>query len=377
MRLGTFVLISVAFFVTGCTTMRGRVSLAPEDLESVAAAAARVRETASAPSEASGVAKSSDLSSIDNASIETKLDIVHDLYQDSRDKCKRFQESLQGATAGTNVFLDIMSTVSSALATVFTPLTVTHALSASSTIFGAAKTSISTEYLNTLSITHISQSISATYGEDMKKYQIYLDGVLATANPNLSVYAERSRILSYHSECSLISAETSIANTLQASSSPQNPVLTLGKPNPSATYKVSSTVSAKDAATSLIQIINSSSLNGAGVLATAASPPIDGVVWLSMAKAFKLSVSVAPTTESNDVVLRNDSSPVTVVVAKALPAGTVVTISGVPPTPSAPSQGTQTYVSPIVPAPNSPETGVGEPALEPPAAGMAGRRIGY
>lgn len=377
MRLVTSKVLSLALLLSGCATVSGRLSLAPEDLESVTTAASKVREKPSAPAEASGVAKINDSSSIDNADIQTKLDIVHELYQDSRIKCDKFQASLQGTTAGSNVFLDLMSTVSSALATVFTPLTVTHSLSASSTIFGAAKTSISTEYLNTLSITHISQSISATYGEDMKKYLAYLDNIENAVNPSLNVYAERSRILSYHSECSLISAESSIANTLQGPASPQNPSPKSGQANPSATYKVNSAVSIKDAAKPLIDAIMSSSLKSAGVVALPPTPPADGVVWLRMEKAFKLTLSVTPPSESGDVSLNNDSSPVTLTVIKPLPVGTVITISGTPPPPSTPSQGSQTWVSPVEPVPQ-PAGAVGtEPTPQPPGAGVAGRRIGY
>jgi hypothetical protein len=115
-------------------------------------------------------------------------------------------------TAGAGFLLDILSTGTSALATVFTPLATVHSLTASSTIFGAAKTGIGANYLNTLSISHITQAIQSTYTTDMRKYIASLDTVDVN---KLDVFQERSKILSYHNECSLAAAEGSISGALQ------------------------------------------------------------------------------------------------------------------------------------------------------------------
>ena len=142
----------------------------------------------------------------------TPIERVNLLVQDSQSKCAHFVDSMFAETAGSGFLLDILSTGTSALATVFTPLTTVHSLTASSTIFGAAKTGISANYLNTLSISHITQAIQSTYSADMQKYI----SSLYTVDPNkLDVFQERSKIVSYHNECSLAAAEGSISSSLQ------------------------------------------------------------------------------------------------------------------------------------------------------------------
>jgi hypothetical protein len=145
----------------------------------------------------------------------SSLDAVHFIVQDSQTKCATFINSMFAQTAGTGLTLDVLSTSTSALATVFTPLAATHALSAASTIFGGARTAITAEYLNSLTISHITQAIQSTYSSDMQKYIAWLDTQPAPIDP----IVERSKILSYHDECSLASAEGSISNTLQSAAS--------------------------------------------------------------------------------------------------------------------------------------------------------------
>ena len=139
------------------------------------------------------------------------VEVVHLMVQDSQKKCAEFVDSMFAENAGTNTALDSLSTLSSALATVFTPIAVTHSLSAASTLFSGVKSSVSSNYLNTMAIGHVAQAIQVTYSSDMQKYISYLD----TADPSkVDVIAERSRIESYHNECSLAAAEGSIDSTL-------------------------------------------------------------------------------------------------------------------------------------------------------------------
>ena len=139
------------------------------------------------------------------------LEVVHLIVQDSQKKCSDFVDSMFAENAGTNTALDSLSTLSSALATVFTPIAVTHSLSAAATLFSGVKSSVSANYLNTMAIGHVAQAIQVTYSSDMQKYIGYLN----TADPGkIDVIAERSRIESYHNECSLAAAEGSIDSTL-------------------------------------------------------------------------------------------------------------------------------------------------------------------
>ena len=145
-----------------------------------------------------------------DASGSTNLEKVHDLVQDSQKKCADFTIAMFGLAA---------STALSAVATVFTPTTTVHVLTAGSTIAGSAKTSIQTEYLNSVTISHIVQAIQSTYSADMTKYIAYLDTISDARD--ISVVAERSTILSYHNECSLPAANGSIASALQPASAKQ------------------------------------------------------------------------------------------------------------------------------------------------------------
>jgi hypothetical protein len=154
-----------------------------------------------------------------DASGSTNLEKVHDLVQDSQKKCADFTIAMFGLAASSNTFLDIASTALSAVATVFTPTTTVHVLTAGSTIAGSAKTSIQTEYLNSVTISHIVQAIQSTYSADMTKYIAYLDTISDARD--ISVVAERSTILSYHNECSLPAANGSIASALQPASAKQ------------------------------------------------------------------------------------------------------------------------------------------------------------
>jgi hypothetical protein len=150
------------------------------------------------------------------------FDQSHIMVQDSQAKCTNFLNAMFAQTAATNVTLDSLSTLTSALATVFTPTSVTHSLSAASTLFSGVKTSISSDYLNSLAISHITQAIQATYTTDMQKEIDWLEKANKTSSVVIDAYDERSRIESYHNQCSLAAAEGSINSTLQTSATTAN-----------------------------------------------------------------------------------------------------------------------------------------------------------
>lgn len=200
----------------------------------------------------------------------TPMQSVNYMVQDSQDKCATFVNAMFAETAGLNTSLDLLGTTSSALATVFTPLAATHAFSAAGTIFGGAKTSFSANYLNSLTISHITQSIQSTYGDDIKTYLQYLD----TADPDkIDAYAERSKIESYHTLCSLSAAEGTISSTLEPSgSSPTSAPVTL-------TYKVQAADSsfAKLGKDLVDAIGKDSSLTSAGISAKQPSATVASI----------------------------------------------------------------------------------------------------
>lgn len=193
--------LCIIMCVTGCSIVPQRYRLAAEPLMDVPP------NHVSVPVPGSSPPARQELTNLDNRQR------VNLLVQDSQNKCADFVDSMFAQTAGSGFILDILSTGTSAIATIFTPLATVHSLAAASTIFGAAKTGISANYLNTLSISHITQAIQQTYSTNMK---IYVDS-LATADPaKIDVFQERSKIASYHAMCSLAAAEGSISSTLQA-----------------------------------------------------------------------------------------------------------------------------------------------------------------
>ena len=139
---------------------------------------------------------------------------VNLLVQDSQRKCAEFVNSLFAETAGSGLILDVLSTGTSAIASLVTPLSTAHSLAAASTVLGATKTGITANYLNTLSISHIAQAIQSTYTTDMTNYINSL-AALDPNNSRIDVFQERSKILSYHNECALAAAEGSISSALQ------------------------------------------------------------------------------------------------------------------------------------------------------------------
>lgn len=319
--------------IAGCAAISPRYQLAAAPLMSAPdtpspATFAPADSTAQAAGGAASVGGASHVAG--TADGLSKIQVVHLLVQDSEQKCFTFINSLFAQTAGSSFILDMLSTISSALATVFTPLTVTHSLSAGSTIFGAAKTSVSSEYLNTLSISHISQSIQATYQTDINGYLKYLDNLDPTEQQNIDVFAERSKILAYHNECSLAWAEGTISSSLTPTNQPGS---TQAAAAISFTYKVptppqaSPTALAKDLA---VAISADPTFKSAGV---SAAPVANGTISFAMKKSFQLNVVTSPSAKET-ATITNDSSPITLTIGGVPTAGDSITVSGTPPAPS-------------------------------------------
>src|SRR5579859_7372407 len=95
-----------------------------------------------------------------------KRECIAAIASDSRDKCGRFVNSLVLTENTTNTTLDILTTTLSALATVFTPLTTTHGLSAGATISSGSKNAVNSNIYAKASIANYQQAIMATYYKD-------------------------------------------------------------------------------------------------------------------------------------------------------------------------------------------------------------------
>jgi hypothetical protein len=212
------------------------------------------------------------------------IDKVHVLVQDSQDKCTAFVSSMFAEAAGTGFVLDVLSTGTSALSTVFAPVSAKNALSAASTIFSGARTSITAEYLNSLTISHISQAIQSTYTADMTKYIAYLDG-LNVPDTEIHPYAERTKIMSIHGECALAPAEASIGASLVPTAQSASAPIVISYTVPAAAPTPTSI------ALGLTQNINANSdLASAGVTATQTS----GVITIKTTTNYKIEAAVMP-----------------------------------------------------------------------------------
>ncbi|WP_217591170.1 hypothetical protein [Burkholderia sp. GbtcB21] len=321
----TYLAISLPLVLTaGCSTVPRSFQLTAKPLMTASEALAEKQPKPATPDGASGV-QSGDKSGTPSRSL-SNFQAVNSLVQDSQSKCADFVNSLYSQMAGSGFAFDVLGTISSTLATVFTPLTVVHSLTAGSTVFGAAKTGISANYLNTLSISHVAQSIQSTYQADIQKYIAYLNGLDQNGRDHLDVYAERSMILSYHNECSLAWAEGTISVALQPSQSGQT--ATSGRQSISVKYTVpQGGQSAAAVADSVASAVTASSdFKAANVTASSKN----GVVSFAMKKTFPLDAIASPGKPNTQVTMDNESSPITLTISGTPAHGDVITITGNP-----------------------------------------------
>jgi hypothetical protein len=290
-RLSHVASLSLVVAMAACSTLPQRYQLTAEPLETAAVAR----------SNAGG----------------KELEAVHDLVQDSQTKCAAFVNSMFARTAGTNTILGIVGTIFSAAASVVSPIATSHILSGGSTITTGARTSIDTEYLNSLTISHITQAIQTTYGSDMQKYIAYLNS--KNDDTAVSAAAERSTILSYHNECSLSSADGSIASSLQpGQGSSQTSSIAV-----SYAATVSDTTAAAVASGLMTLINNDDGFAKAGIKATMQTSTI---VAIGAPPAVKLTVTPAPVAGHVGAVITN-GPPYTLTVSGTPQPRDIITVS--------------------------------------------------
>jgi hypothetical protein len=186
-QLGLVCLILVMALASGCAQLKKTVSAAPldEDL---------VKTTVNA---------------------RNPQDVRQNLGQvvwDSMKKCNDFMAQLVVAENTSNTALDMSTTVFSALATAFSPLSTVHALTAGATITSGWKTTIDTDIYAKAGIATYAQAISVTYYKDMRAYLGTLENEqVATVTPALEI----PKIQSIHQECSLAAAQMTVNSTVQ------------------------------------------------------------------------------------------------------------------------------------------------------------------
>jgi hypothetical protein len=98
----------------------------------------------------------------------TKAYVGTVLY-DSQKKCEKFVNGLVLSETTVNSGLDMTTTVLSALATAFTPLSTVHALTAGATVASGWRTAINSNIYAKLTIANYAQAIEASYYTDLMR----------------------------------------------------------------------------------------------------------------------------------------------------------------------------------------------------------------
>lgn len=142
-----------------------------------------------------------------------KREFLGGVVLDSEIKCTDFLDNLVFSENSVNTTGDILSTTMSSLATVFTPLSTVHALTAGATITTASKAAIDSDIYAKASITTFQTALEQSYFKSIGTYRDALPTMT-----NIVVSAEVAKIESIHATCGLAAAESSITATLNAPS---------------------------------------------------------------------------------------------------------------------------------------------------------------
>jgi len=156
-----------------------------------------------------------------------KKDYLGLVVNESEFACGKFVNGLVLSETGVDTGLDLLTTVFTALGTAFTPLATVHALTAAGSISSGWKTAIDADIYAKASIANYAQAIQGSYYADVKSY---LDNLTKSDETALVPSVEVAKIRSIHKECSLASAQATIATTLQ----PSTPSAPAAAPQPAA-----------------------------------------------------------------------------------------------------------------------------------------------
>jgi hypothetical protein len=150
-----------------------------------------------------------------------KKELIGAVVLDSYDKCGAFVSAMTRSQDSVNTAGDIVSTILTGLATVFTPITTIHALTAASTIVTGTKTAINSDLWAKANIANFSKAIDGTYYNKMADYTTSL----TTMDPaTITINNEVAKITSIHHMCALAPAEDSISQQLAPPASTVPPV---------------------------------------------------------------------------------------------------------------------------------------------------------
>ncbi|WP_120344530.1 hypothetical protein [Paraburkholderia fungorum] len=137
---------------------------------------------------------------------DDRKNYVGAVLADSANKCDVFVGSLSAGQRINDLTFDFLTTTLNAVATVFTPVTTIHALTAGATVSTGSKLAINQDVYQKETAQLLVQAIDATYYKDYADYAKQLEG--AKDPTQISPPLEVANIETFHRECSLDRALT-------------------------------------------------------------------------------------------------------------------------------------------------------------------------
>jgi hypothetical protein len=272
-------------------------------------------------------------------------DSIAAVVNQSQHACSDFVSGLVLAETASNTSFDILSTITSALATVFHPLSTVHSLTAGTTILTGSKTAVDSDIYAKASVANFATAIQSTYYTDMGKY---VNGLGAADPTTLDWQIEMYKISVIHAECALAPAEASIAATLQPSqpASPQAPALTVTATATDTTLNslatnLSSQINASQAFNKAGLSAGTPTAAGSNITLALSYPSGTSINWSASAK------TAAGTNAGEQISFATTTTGATITLSGSVAKGDVVTILGTPspsagstaPSAAAPAQG--------------------------------------
>jgi hypothetical protein len=136
---------------------------------------------------------------------------------DSYGKCEAYKRRLLYGSRVSNLGFDILTTIFSALGSVFTPVETVHAFTAATTISSGTKTAIDADIYQNATAPLMVQAIATTYDQPMDD----LHQQILRADENATNY-DYGSVLRVHNRCSLTEALVSV-QTLEDARTPPKP----------------------------------------------------------------------------------------------------------------------------------------------------------
>jgi hypothetical protein len=136
---------------------------------------------------------------------------------DSYAKCEAYKRRLLYGSRVSNLGFDVLTTIFSALGSVFTPVETVHAFTAATTISSGTKTAIDADIYQNATAPLMVQAIATTYDGPMDT----LHEQILRADENATNY-DYGSVLRVHNRCSLTEALVSV-QTLEDARTPPKP----------------------------------------------------------------------------------------------------------------------------------------------------------